>query len=69
MVYVLTDYVEQALAEAVYNKVEDGSFVGHIPSCHGVVAFGAFSATARTSSIQRWKTGFCSACALDPGFP
>ena len=41
MAFALTDYVEQALTEAVYDKLEDGSYAGHIPSCHGVVAFGA----------------------------
>ena len=38
--YVLTEYVEQAMAEAVYDKLEDNSFAGRIPSCTGVVAFG-----------------------------
>jgi hypothetical protein len=26
--FVLTDYIEQALAEATYGKLEDGSFFG-----------------------------------------
>lgn len=38
--YVLSDYVAAALAEAVYDKLEDGMFSGHIPACPGVVAFG-----------------------------
>ena len=38
--YVLTDYVEQALAEANFDKLEDGTFTGQIYSCNGVVAFG-----------------------------
>ena len=37
--FILTGYVNQALAEAVYDKLEDGSFAGRIPSCPGVVAF------------------------------
>jgi predicted RNase H-like HicB family nuclease len=37
--YVLSDYLEQAMAEAVYDKLEDGSFSGRIPPCKGVVAF------------------------------
>jgi predicted RNase H-like HicB family nuclease len=41
MAFVLTDYVERALAEAAYERLEDGSYAGHIPSCQGVVAFGA----------------------------
>lgn len=36
--YMLTEYVEQALAHAVYDKLEDGTYSGHIPSCLGVVA-------------------------------
>jgi predicted RNase H-like HicB family nuclease len=39
--YVLSDYVAEALAEAVYDKLEDGAFAGRIPICQGVVAFGA----------------------------
>ena len=39
--FVLTDYVESALAEATYEKLEDGSYAGRIPPCPGVVAFGA----------------------------
>lgn len=38
--YVLTDYLEQALAMAVYDKLDDGTFAGRIPPCKGVVAFG-----------------------------
>jgi len=38
--YVLSDYVEQAMACAVYDKLEDGTYAGHIPPCKGVVAFG-----------------------------
>jgi predicted RNase H-like HicB family nuclease len=38
--YVLSDYVNEALAEAGFEKLEDGSYAGRIPSCTGVVAFG-----------------------------
>jgi len=41
MQYVLSDYVGQALAEAVYDKLEDGTFAGRIPACKGVVSFDA----------------------------
>ena len=37
--FVLTDYVNQAMAHAIYDKLEDGTFVGRIPPCKGVVAF------------------------------
>jgi len=38
--YVLSDYVEKAMAEAEYDKFEDGTYAGHIPACKGVIAFG-----------------------------
>jgi len=39
--YILSEYVDQAMAQAVYDKLEDGTFAGRIPACKGVVAFGA----------------------------
>jgi predicted RNase H-like HicB family nuclease len=36
---ILSDYIEQALAKAVYDKLDDGTFAGRIPMCKGVVAF------------------------------
>ena len=39
--FVLTEYVTQALALAIYDKLEEGSFVSRISSCRGVIAFGA----------------------------
>lgn len=39
--YVLSEYLDRALAQAEYDKLEDGSFSGHIPSCTGVIAFGS----------------------------
>jgi predicted RNase H-like HicB family nuclease len=38
--YILSEYVEQAMAQAVYDKLEDGTFAGRIPTCKGVIAFG-----------------------------
>ena len=38
--FVLTEYVNQAMAQAVYDQLEDSTFAGHIPPCKGVVAFG-----------------------------
>lgn len=38
--FILSDYVEQAMAEALYDKLDDGSFSGRIPVCKGVVTFG-----------------------------
>ncbi len=39
--FVLTEYVNQLMANAVYDKLEDGTFAGRILQCKGVVAFGA----------------------------
>lgn len=38
---ILTEYLDQAMAAAVYEKLEDGTYAGRIPPCPGVVAFGA----------------------------
>ena len=38
--YILSEYVEHVMAQAVYDKLEDGTFAGRIPPCKGVVAFG-----------------------------
>ncbi|MCF6154575.1 MAG: type II toxin-antitoxin system HicB family antitoxin [Candidatus Brocadia sp.] len=38
--YVLSEYVEHAMAQALYDKLEDGTFAGKIPICKGVIAFG-----------------------------
>jgi len=38
--FVLTEYVNQLLGHAVYDKLEDGTYGGRIPPCKGVVAFG-----------------------------
>jgi predicted RNase H-like HicB family nuclease len=39
--YILSEYVDQAMAQAEYDKLEDGTFSGRIAACQGVVAFGA----------------------------
>ena len=38
--YILTGYIESALSQAEYDKLEDGTYAGRIPSCKGVIAFG-----------------------------
>ena len=38
--FILTDYLDQAMATATYDKLEDDTFVGRIPLCKGVIAFG-----------------------------
>lgn len=38
--YILSDYINKALARAVYEKLEDGTYAGKITGCTGVLAFG-----------------------------
>ena len=38
--FILTGYIEHDLAQAEYDKLEDETFSGRIPSCKGVIAFG-----------------------------
>jgi hypothetical protein len=56
--YMLSDYADQALAQATYEKLEDG------PTAAGFVRAGVWSllpnpaAAARKNCGPRWKTGF-----------
>ena len=36
---ILSDYIEQAMEQAEYDKLEDGTYGGSIPPCPGVLAF------------------------------
>jgi hypothetical protein len=51
--YILTEYVDQTMAQAKYDKLEDGTSSGRIPACQGVVAF---SATLRQCQDELWST-------------
>lgn len=37
--HILSDDLDRAMAEAVCDKLDDGTFSGRIPSCRGVLAF------------------------------
>ena len=37
--YILSGYIDKAMAQAVYEKLEDGSYAGKIPVCRGVITF------------------------------
>jgi len=37
---ILTGYINSALSQAEYDKLEDETFSGRIPKCKGVLAFG-----------------------------
>ena len=55
--FILSDYVEQALALAAYDKLEDGTFVGRIEPLKGVIAFGETLRECRDelqSTLEDW---------------
>ncbi len=37
--FILSTYINQAMAQAVYDKLEDDTFTGRIPVCQGVITF------------------------------
>jgi predicted RNase H-like HicB family nuclease len=39
--FILSEYVAQVTARALYDKLEDTTFMGRVPDCPGVIAFGA----------------------------
>lgn len=41
MKFILTEYIDQAMRLAEFDKLEDNSFSGRIPPCKGVIAFGS----------------------------
>lgn len=47
--FILSEYIEQAMAKAVYDKLEDSSFSARIPQCKGVIAF---SDTLRKCQVE-----------------
>ena len=55
--YILTGYLDRAMAHAVYDKLDDGTFGGRIPPCPGVVAFSASLAECAAdlrSTLEDW---------------
>ena len=37
--HVISDYLAGAMSQAVYDKLDDGSYAGRIPACKGVLSF------------------------------
>jgi predicted RNase H-like HicB family nuclease len=37
--FIISDYIDCALEQAIYDKLEDETFSARIPSCKGVIAF------------------------------
>jgi predicted RNase H-like HicB family nuclease len=55
--FILSDYLEQAISQAIYDKLEDSTFVGKIPACKGVSAFGETLRECENelrSSLEDW---------------
>ncbi len=55
--FIISDYLERALAQAEYDKLEDGTVSGRIPECKGVVAFGMNLRECETevrSTLEDW---------------
>lgn len=38
---IINEYIDKAMVQAVYEKLGNGEFVGRIPCCQGVIAFGS----------------------------
>ena len=36
--YILSEYLERAMTQAEYDKLEDGTFSGRIAACKGVLS-------------------------------
>jgi predicted RNase H-like HicB family nuclease len=47
--FILSDYVEQAMNRAEYDKLEDGTYAGRNPECPGVIAL---AVTLRTCEAE-----------------
>jgi predicted RNase H-like HicB family nuclease len=52
--FILSEYIALALDQATYDKLEDGTFAGRIPSCPGVLAF---ADTLRRCEEDAWTRG------------
>ena len=54
---ILSDYIEQAMEQAEYDKLDDGTFGGSIPACPGVLAFGSTLRECETelrATLEDW---------------
>ena len=55
--HILSEYLDQAMAHAEYDKLEDGTFAGWITLCKGVIAFSATLRECETtlrSTLEDW---------------
>ena len=55
--YILSEYIQNAIDDAEFDKLDDGSYCGRIPACKGVIAFGATLAEVNNllrSTLEDW---------------
>ena len=55
--YALSDYIQETLNHAEIEQLEDGSYVGKIPNCQGLIAFGNTFAECQLelrSTLEDW---------------
>lgn len=48
-------YIEKAMSEAVYGKIDDDEYAGRIPSCLGVIAFAPTLEECRQELLSVFK--------------
>lgn len=55
--YALSDYIQEALTISQIEQLEDASYVGTIPNCQGIIAFGNTFAECQVelrSTLEDW---------------
>ena len=55
--FILTGYIDAAMAHAEYEKLDDGSYCGRVPVCAGVLAFAPTLARCEAelrSTLEDW---------------
>ncbi len=55
--YALSDYIQEAIALSEIEQLEDGTYVGKIPNCQGVIAFADTITECQTqlrSTLEDW---------------
>ena len=55
--FIISEYIRSALVQAEYDKLDDGTFVGRIPLCKGVIAFGSTLSECENelrSTLEDW---------------
>ena len=55
--YALSDNIHEALAISEIEQLEDGTYVGKVPNCQGVIAFGDTLSECQTqlrSTLEDW---------------